>query len=56
MVAFFIINDEIKIRRKNKGRLLLQHYINKYKLFKKFFFCFNDFAKKTYNKVLTERK
>ena len=37
MYKFFIINDEMKIWRKNKGRLILQHYINKYKLFKLFF-------------------
>ena len=34
----FIVNDEMKIWRKNQGRLILQHRINKYKLFKKFFF------------------
>ena len=31
-IHFFITNDEMKIWRKNKGRLILQH-----KLFKKFF-------------------
>ena len=36
MDTFFIINDEMKIWRKNKRRLILQHYINKYKFFKKF--------------------
>ena len=40
MDTFFIINDEMKIWRKTKGRLILQHYINKYmyKLFEKSFF------------------
>ena len=37
MDTFFIINDEVKIWRKNKGSVILQHYINKYKFFKMFF-------------------
>ena len=40
MDTFFIINDESKIWRKNKGRLILQHNINKYKLFKKKIFVY----------------
>ena len=40
METFFIINDEMKIWRKNKGMLILQQYINKYKPFKMFFFFY----------------
>ena len=49
MDTFFIINDEMKIWRKNKGRLILQHYINKYKLF---FFFFKKNVLMTVLKIL----